>query len=646
MDSQPQHNDLPTAQDRVPQTGPLSIQEPKEQLTEPQPIGSTPQRVRPNISNSLIILGVALLSISLLAFATWTYISHQNDTVGPLNTSPSGQADLPRDTIALINSSTPISLTLLPNIESSAGNLSLPPISDSWTPALSEAHRAEIEGRYSSAISQYSALVGADAPGEAREALWGLASSYAVSGQRELAIRAYSIFAGLSDPRAAAAFVRAGALHEELGDISDAVRIYGEYAKQGGPAANAVKLMQARLLGSTPEAETLYNEVIDSNPLDPDLRQALASLADLKSKRGDHAGARLLYERLATLQTQNPRPDLDSQGSAPQVLAAGEAEAAGDKSGAVKSLLAYISRPGSYSDGRYAALTALLKLEPTAVTGGTVAPMIAAQVAFDAGYYGEAITYMDSIRTATPNSPDRPAAALLTGRAFALLGDAASAYNWYTATLQTYPTSPEAPGAIRRAADSLAEQSQWDASLGTYKQAVAVYPNAGDESVLARIHGSVLAYRLEDSDTALSMITPLLSAEISPTLKSRALFWAAKIQKSTSNSAWRDTIKPVSMLSPGSYFDFRARSLLSGEPDSGPTIPPFTSTQTATTLSVSTVDYTSEAPEREALVSWASSLTSSLTILTMTSTPMVTTPTPSTTSTPGSTVTPNSDPSP
>jgi soluble lytic murein transglycosylase len=559
-----------------------------------------------------MVVGIALLSVGLVALATWSYLSKQSAP-----SSPSPQTELPPNTIALINSSTPIPLDLSPNVEDSAGSLTLPPASDGWTPALHEAHRAETEGRYSSAISQYSALIGANSPGESREALWGLASVYAASGQRGLALRAYSIFAGLDDPRAPAAFVRVGQIHEQQSEFSDAARIYGEYAALNSPAANAVKLMQARLLGSTPEAEKLYNEVINSNPLDPDLRQALTSLADVKSKRGDHAAARQLYERLATLQTDNPRPILDNQGRPPQALAADEAVAAGDKPGAIKSLLSYINLPNTtYPYARYAALATLLKLEPTTVPSGTVAPMLAAQIAFDAGYYGDAITFMDIIRTATPDSPDRPAAALLTCRAFDLLGDSVSAYNWYTATVQSYPTSPQAPGAIRRAAAVLEEQSQWDASLGTYKQAVATYPNSGDDTILARLQGALLAYRLEDRDTALSLLTPLISAEFSPTLKSQVLFWAAKIQKSAGNPAWRDTIKPVSTLSPGSYFDFRTRSLLANEPDGGPTIPPFTSTYSLT------VDYPSEANERAALISWANTLTATHRTITPTITPL------------------------
>lgn len=616
MDPHPQHTDPPSIQARVPQTGPLPPEEPQPQpqATAPQPTvtASKPKPVRPN---AFMVVGIAILSIGLVALATWTYLSRQNDPA-----DPSGASELPKETIALINSSTPIPLKLSPAVEDYAGSVILPPFSYTSTSALEEAYRAETEGRYSSAISQYSALVGANASGEAREALWGLASSYAASDQRELAIRAYSIFAGLDDPRAPAAFVRVGALHEELSHFSDAAQIYGEYAKRGGPAANAVKLMQARLLGSTPEAEKVYSDIIASNPLDPDLRQALASLADVKAKRGDHAEARQLYERLAALQTKDPRPVLDNQGRPPQALAADEADAAGDKTGAVKSLLSYINQPGNYPYGRYSALATLLKLEPTAVVSGTVAPMLAAQIAFDAGYYGEAIGFMDIIRTATPDSPDRPAAALLTGRAFDLMGDATSAYNWYTATVQAYPNSPQAVGAIRRAADSLEEQGQWDASLGTYKQAVASYPNSGDETALARIHGAVLAYRLEDRDTALSLIEPLISAEFSPTLKTQALFWAAKMQKSAGNSAWRDTIKSVSTLDPGSYFDFRTRSLLSGEPDGGPVIPPFTSTKTITL----TADYDTEAADRGALLAWASTLTTTHQTVTPTISPTVT----------------------
>jgi soluble lytic murein transglycosylase len=609
MDPNHTHTDPPSVQARVSETGPLTPHEP--QATTPKAPGPKPQRVRPNI---FMVVGIALLSVGLVVLATWSYLYKQSDPASP------GKSDLPKDTIALINSSTPIPAQLSPNVQDTTGDLTLEPDSGSWTPALREAQRAETEGRYSSAISQYSALVGADTPGEARDALWGLASAYADSGQRDLALRAYSVFAGLDDPRAPAAFVRVGELHEELSEFSDAAAIYGEYAKRGGPAANAVKLMQAHLLGSTPEAEKLYNEVIDGNPLDPDLRQALSALADIESKRGDHAGARKLYERLASIQAQNPRPALDNQGRPPQAFAADEAGAAGDKAGALKTLVDYINKANDYAYGRYAAFATLLKLEPTAVASGTLAPMLAAQIAFDAGYYGESIGYMDTLRNASPDSPDRPAAALLTGRSFDLLGDTTSAYNWYTATLQSYPNSPQAPEAIRRAADALEEQSQWDASLGTYKQAVAAYPNAGDETALARLHGTVLAYRLEDRDTATALLTPLLSARISPDLKTQADFWAAKLQKSAGNNAWRDTIKPVSTLAPGSYLDFRARSLLSGEPDGGPVIPPFTATHPLTL----TIDYAAEAPEREALLTWASTLTSTHQTITATISPSVT----------------------
>jgi soluble lytic murein transglycosylase len=361
----------------------------------------------------------------------------------------------------------------------------------------------------------------------------------------------------------------------------------------------------------------VYSDVINSNPLDPDLRRALSGLADLKAKKGDHAGARQLYEHLASIQEKDPRPVLDNQGRPPQALAADEAAAAGDKAGAVKSLVEYIKRPAAYPYGRYSALQTLVKIEPTAVASGTIAPMLAAQIAFDAGYYGDAIDYMDLLRASSPNSPDRPAAALLTGRAFDLSGDSASAYNWYTATLQTDPNSPQAPEAIRRAGDALADQSLWDEALGVYSQTLAAYPNAGDQTALARIHSAVLSYRLGDRDGAIATITPLLTAQLSPDLKTQALFWAAKLQKSAGNNAWRDTIKSVPTLSPGSYLDFRARSLLAGEPDGGPTIAPYTATR-ALTL---TVDYAAEEQDRDELLAWASTFTSTLQPVSPTITP-------------------------
>jgi len=406
MDPNPPHTDPPSPKARVSDPPPAQ-ESPPTTLLVPD---AGPRRVYTRL-NVVMAIGIALLSIGLVALATWSYLSKQSDS------APVAQTDLPKDAIALINSSTPIPLRLPPNVRDGTGNISLKPSSSSWGPALSEAHLAESEGRYSSAISQYSALVGAGQPGESRDALWGLASAYAASGQRDLALQAYSLFAGLDDPRAAAAFVRAGQLDEEMARFSDATQVYTAYASLGGPAANAVKLMQAHLLGSNPQAATIYNEVINSNPLDPDLRQALAGLADFKSKVGDHAGARQLYERLAALQEKSPRPVLDDQGRPPQALAADEAIAAGDKPGAVKTLLDCVNRPAGYAYGRYSALQSLVKIEPTAVASGTIAPMLAAQIAFDAGYYADAISYTDLLRAVSPDSPERPAAALLTGRA-------------------------------------------------------------------------------------------------------------------------------------------------------------------------------------------------------------------------------------
>jgi soluble lytic murein transglycosylase len=598
MDPDSPHTDQQSVKVRAPETGPLPAEEPR--AIEPAATKSAVKRVRPN---PLMVAGIALLAVglvALIAFASWSYLSRQDPG------GQAGTAEVPQDAVALINSSTPIPLRAPANVQDGAGAISFQPSSDNWSAALSDAHLAQMEGRYSSAISLYSDLVGRGKSGESRDALWGLASTYAAAGQRDLALRAYSLFASLDDPRASAAYVRTGQIAEQMAHFADASQAYDEYAKLGGPAANAVKLMQARLLGSDPRAETLYNGVINSNPLDPDLRQALAGLAALKSKRGDHAGARQLYERLASIQEKDPRPVLDNQGRPPQDLAADEAVAANDKAGAAKTLMDYISRPGTYPYGRYSALQTLVKIEPTVVASGTIAPMTAAQIAFDAGYYANAIGYMDSLRTNSPGSPDRPAAALLTGRAFDLLGDSASAYNWYSATVQVYPSSPQAPEAGRRAADALADQAQWDQAIGVYSQTIASYPNAGDQTALARLHDAVLSYRLGDREGAIGVITPLLTTKLSPDLKTQTLFWAAKLQKSEGNNAWQNTIKPVSTLSPGTYLDFRARSLLAGEPAGGPAVLPYSSTR-ALTL---TVDYASEAPERAELLSWAATLTS------------------------------------
>jgi soluble lytic murein transglycosylase-like protein len=66
-------------------------------------------------------------------------------------------------------------------------------------------------------------------------------------------------------------------------------------------------------------------------------------------------------------------------------------------------------------------------------------------------------------------------------------------------------------------------------------------------------------------------------------------------------------MQKVSRLAPGSYYDFRARALLAGEPDSGPLMPGFP----AVTPAISNPDalYTAEAAERRALLEWAMSLT-------------------------------------
>jgi len=295
----------------------------------------------------------------------------------------------------------------------------------------------------------------------------------------------------------------------------------------------------------------------------------LAKLAEVKSVLDDHAEALKLYDQLAAERTKHPRPALDRSGDPPEALAAEELRRMGKPDEARKRLLDYMGKSGDYAYGRYSALISLLRIEPSAVVSGTVSPMQAAKIAYDAGYYGKTVEYLDALRATRPGSPELAEAALLTGRTFEASGSPAPAYEWYTATVQTYATSPEAPEAARRAGDMLVEQAAWDAALGTYRQAIERYPNA-PESDIARVHAGVLAYRLEERDGALDVLRPLLaSSEVSPTVKAQAGFWMGKVQKSLGNSEWRASLGQVSALSPGSCFDFRARSLLKGEPDGG-----------------------------------------------------------------------------
>jgi soluble lytic murein transglycosylase len=343
----------------------------------------------------------------------------------------------------------------------------------------------------------------------------------------------------------------------------------------------------------------------------------------VKSKRGDHEEALRLYTRLAEMQANDPRPALDNRGRPAVGLAADEARELKRDDDAAQDLIAHVldDRSATYPLGRYSALQTLEDIRPTVVASGTVPPMLAARIAWDAGYTYRAIEYMDILRSGDPASPERPAAALLTGRAFDRVGDMASAYNWYTATVQTYPTSPEAAEAARRAGDALVEQSLWDGALGTYKQAVETYPDAGEQTQIARLNGAVLAYRLEDGDTTWSLLAPMLASEgISPTIKAQAVFWAGKLQKARGENAWRDTLEQVEALAPNTYTAFRARSILDGEPEGGPVA--LTFEQAGVDVADLDVDFAGEAAERDRLLSWAGSLTSTIvTTATVTTTP-------------------------
>src|SRR5439155_20771045 len=111
-----------------------------------------------------------------------------------------------------------------------------------------------------------------------------------------------------------------------------------------GPARNAVKLLRARILGSSPDAVSLYRSVLDDSPQDPDLREALAKLAEVKSVLDEHAEALKLYDQLAAERTKRPRPALDRAGEPPEALAADELRRMGKPDQARKRLLDYIGK--------------------------------------------------------------------------------------------------------------------------------------------------------------------------------------------------------------------------------------------------------------------------------------------------------------
>jgi soluble lytic murein transglycosylase-like protein len=109
---------------------------------------------------------------------------------------------------------------------------------------------------------------------------------------------------------------------------------------------------------------------------------------------------------------------------------------------------------------------------------------------------------------------------------------------------------------------------------------------------------------------ALGLISPLLAEPapvLSPTITAQAAFWHGKLLKGLGDAGWRQSIQKVSRLAPGSYYDFRARALLAGEPDSGPLMPGFLAGSIA--ISDPQALYTAEAAERRALLEWAMGLT-------------------------------------
>lgn len=612
MDSPSQPNpDIAPTQASAPLIEPTDSLAAEPKATAVEVVADSDRAPKRKVPPWAAVLGL-LLALALLGGGTWWYLSRGQNS-GAANP---GLPGVPRDAVALINSITPLpTMTALSGPPDPLGSLAYAPASEDWSDALREAHRAQDEGRYSAAISQYGALVGSTSVAEARDALWGLASAYWQAGQGDLALRTYTLLSSLDDPRAPRAYSRMAQIYEQTGREPEAVEAYNNYLKRAGPAKHAVMLMKARLLGASADAEAIYKAVLDDKPSDIDARDALAAWADVKSRRNDHKGAADLYARLAALQQSNPRPLLDNYGSPAAVLAADEAKSAGDVTGAKQRLVSYLKgdcggkdKPcAPYDYGRYAALVSLLKIEPSAMVSGTVAPMQAAQIAYDAGYFSKAITYMDALRQQSPSSPDLAQAGLLTGKAFELSGDDATASLWYSNTAQTYPASPQAPEASRRMGDALREQSMWDEAMSAYKQTSEKYPGAGEQTVQARINGGVLAYRLEQRDAALDLLQPVLSTgAISPTLKAEAAFWLGKVQRSMGNVAWKGSLAQVSTLDPGSFLDFRARSLLAGEADGGPLVP--SPQDSGVTLDKLGVRYAGEAADRTAMLQWAAGL--------------------------------------
>lgn len=576
------------------------------------PQGNTPSSNPRKRTNLLMAAGLAFLLLGLVALSTW-WVLNQQGTIGGLIST--GRSELPNDVVALINSSTPMPSPAAKGPPDSPGPLQYAPPSEGWTPALREADRALQEGRYPAALSQYSALVSSSDPSEARNALWGLASAYDKAGQKLEAARSYTLFATLDDPRSVRALVKLGQLLEAGGRGLEAMQLYREYADRGGPARHALRMRQARLMGNTEGAEKLYEALLNDKPLDIDRRQALLDLAEIKSKRGNRKEAAEVFGRLALLERDEPRPVLDHGSSPAAVRAAEETAQAGDKTRAERMLLDYLRAECNGADescvaypyGRYLGLLSLLKINPSAVVSGTIPPLEAAQLAFDAGNYGRAIGFLDTYRAAEPEDTRRAEAALMTGNAYLFSGDPAAAYNWFTATVQTYPASPQAPEAMRRAADALRDQAAWEDALATYTRAIEQYPGAGEETAQARINGGVLAYRLEQPDLALSMLQPLSATQsLTDTTRANAAFWLGKLQKRAGDASWRSSLEKVALYTPGTYLHFRASALLAGEPAGGATTPTFE--QSGVSVANLGVRYSAEEKERADLLAWAANL--------------------------------------
>ncbi len=207
--------DIPPVKVRVHDTAPQHAQPGDNQTIAIEAIEQANRTHSRRVPGWVPMSALAAVLAVLAGTLWWSVARNQGE-------NPRARAGIPSDVIALINSSTPLPTAAPGGPKDTVGELSYRPQSDGWSAALREAYRAMEEGRYSAAISQFSALVGDGSGAESREALWGLASAHWQGGQPEPAIRAYTIFSQLDDPRSARALARIAHIYEQRGQEQSA----------------------------------------------------------------------------------------------------------------------------------------------------------------------------------------------------------------------------------------------------------------------------------------------------------------------------------------------------------------------------------------------------------------------------------------